>query len=88
MRFWVLPRGPMMRPMKLVPGYSFCGIHTFFHFLAGLRHARPLNFGMGDSDVAGGGIGGWAQMRGVVPEPRPFRMYALVGCVPADEVIS
>ncbi len=47
MRFWVLPRGPMMRPMKLVPGYSFCGIHTFFHFLAGLRapNASPIRQG-------------------------------------------
>jgi hypothetical protein len=33
MRFCVLPRGPMISPMKFVPGYSFCGmkiLRTFF----------------------------------------------------------
>lgn len=46
MRFWVLPRGPMISPMKLVPGYSFCGIQIFFHFLAGLQENSLFNLAL------------------------------------------
>ncbi len=36
MRFCVLPRGPMMRPMKLYAGCVSLGMNTFFQYRLGL----------------------------------------------------
>ena len=43
MRFCVFPRGPMMMPMKLYPGYSFRGTYSFRVLFLGFQSCGGRN---------------------------------------------
>ena len=43
--FCVFPRGPMMRPKKLYPGYSATGMRILRVFFAGLKSGGGVNPG-------------------------------------------
>ena len=51
-RFCVLPRGPMIRPVKLYPGYCLCGTYRRSSCTKGLCPAGGLNSGSISSALA------------------------------------